>query len=552
MKERDIFSTFWVLLLFCTTAVGPGRSYAQEQAKRDSQTGLTQIWICGTAYIAPPLPKRTMVRQDAGNMWSPDAPWQTVADQTKVFMFPWGNILQAKDGDLKRAFRELKRRNISLAVETPILAKWGLCQAGLEAYFNDISMLHNVMEKIRRDSGDLRYIAMDRPFYYGHQFSGSGACQESAEQVARRIVDNLRFIRQVFPKAEIGDIEMVGASTAQSKELTQWADVYQSVVGEPLAFLHVGVIWSGLAIQNLAPLAVDLKQRHLPFGIIYNADGNAGSDERWTQSAMEHFVEIESSLGVHPDAAIFQTRVENPTHMLPENQPSTLTHIAFQYLHPASTLDLERDGRTLIGRLTDAKGAPVANAGIMLEAVDVDGHMGPLDRVLYHTVPSWADTAVIGIRVNKDGAWVWAGDARATVGTIHYHEADNRRTVDVPLPAALRTPPLAPGKIIVANLRRFSVKPGTSFTLDVPMEATASAEGAGYVTIVFLDSANREGKRDIIWFGPSRQGLDSVVTNGDGRFKMSLAQSVLQANPEIHVFYPGDAARRPAMARLKL
>jgi hypothetical protein len=62
-------------------------------------------------------------------------------------------------------------------------------------------------------------------------------------------------------------------------------------------------------MRNLEPLAVQLKERRIPFGIFYTADGGVTSDREWTQSAIRHFTEIESVLNLHPDTAIATDRV---------------------------------------------------------------------------------------------------------------------------------------------------------------------------------------------------------------------------------------------------
>jgi hypothetical protein len=64
------------------------------------------------------------------------------------------------------------------------------------------------------------------------------------------------------------------------------------------------------AVKNLVPLAKALKQRHVPLGVIYDADSfNNSSDEDWSRNMISHFAEVESELGVHPDHAVIETWV---------------------------------------------------------------------------------------------------------------------------------------------------------------------------------------------------------------------------------------------------
>src|ERR1700722_5398190 len=200
------------------------------------------------------------------------------------------------------------------------------------------------------------------------------------------------MVRSIFPTVKVGDIEVVNSSAARINELVHWVDTWRSVVGEPLAFLHADVEWSDLAMRNLAPLAAQLKQRGLSFGIIYNADLEM-TDKDWTQNAVSHFTAIESGLGIHPDQVIFQTWASLPEHMLPEEQPGAFMNIPFQYVHPMSSLTLALHGAMLTGRVTDVHGQPVAHAGVLIEAVDVGARLGLTDRQLTATVPANAATA---------------------------------------------------------------------------------------------------------------------------------------------------------------
>jgi hypothetical protein len=43
------------------------------------------------------------------------------------------------------------------------------------------------------------------------------------------------------------------------------------------------------------------------------------------------------------------------------------------------------------------------------------------------------------------------------------------------------------------------------------MAATASAQHAGYATIVFIDAKGKELKREFLWFSPSRRDLGAAA-----------------------------------------
>ncbi|HYM00434.1 MAG TPA: carboxypeptidase-like regulatory domain-containing protein, partial [Blastocatellia bacterium] len=339
---------------------------------------------------------------DAPEMFQPGASWETLARHVKVVKFPPGNIVLATDEALRSAFADLKRRHIALALEVSLLTKTDQCRQKSEAYLDSLQALQNVVDKMHRNGGDLRYIAMDEPFYYGHAHKAPDSCYDSAAAIAQRIAENAKLVRRVFPLVQIGDIEVVTASRPWVDELAEWTDAYRKAMGEPLAFLHVDVAWSQPAMDNLKPLAKVLSERNIPFGIIYNADGNVTSDQEFVQSAIDHFTEIESALGAHPNQAIFQTWVPYPSHMLPEDRPGTLANLALQYLRPRTPIALTREGDAISGRVTDLHGNPVANAKVDLRALDLEARMGLTDRTLTGIVPQGADTAIIGIQANLE------------------------------------------------------------------------------------------------------------------------------------------------------
>lgn len=461
--------------------------------------------------------------------------------------------MRAKDDDvLKQAFSDMKRRNVAFAVELTLLTKTDSCRYKGEGYLDDVQTLKNLLERIRRTGGELSYIAMDEPFYYGHQYSGPNACHESATEIARRVAATVVIARSIFPNVQIGDEEVVNASRPAMDELAEWADAYRAAVGEPLAFIHADVEWSGLAMRELEPLAAALKARHVSLGIIYNADADARSDEAWAQSATEHFTEIESVFGVHPDHAVFQTWVRYPTRMMPDDQPGTLTNLALRYLQPAASLSLTREGAGIAGRLTDSQGQPVSGADLTIEAIDIAGRMASTERRLTGKVPKNAATAVIGIRANIEASCVCAGDTNATVGVIHYSEAGTCRKQDI-APGAPRLPraiKLTPSQTIVWNLKQIPVTAEASYTLSAPIAAPASAENAGYVTAIFFDSAGKGLGRSMLQFRPSRRDLAKVITGADGRFKLAVPAGIAAAHAEVRAYYPGRATFRPAISSL--
>ncbi|HEX9468896.1 MAG TPA: hypothetical protein VF957_05100, partial [Bradyrhizobium sp.] len=79
-----------------------------------SPASASEIWLIAGVPVLNQDPQWHGIRADSADMWTADAPWQMVARNTRVILFPPGVVLRAKDDDvLKQAFSDLKRRNIA-------------------------------------------------------------------------------------------------------------------------------------------------------------------------------------------------------------------------------------------------------------------------------------------------------------------------------------------------------------------------------------------------------------------------------------------------------
>ena len=292
----------------------------------------TEIWMLGGPHVEHHAPGWENIRTDAGSMWTSDAPWKTVAGAVRVIQFPPTSVDRARDDDLRQALADIKRRNIAFAIGTGLLIRSDRCRAKTEAYVDQRTM-EALFDKLRRNGADVKYVTMDEPFFYGHRDSSPTSCHESPQVLAEALKESMAIVRKYFPNAKFGADEVVDESRPWIQELVQWTDTFKAVTGEPLAYVHVDLNWKDGSVRNLVPLAAALKQRHVPFGTIYDADSaNNNSDENWSRNTISHFAEIESGLRVHPDHAVIETWVKTPTRMLPENQPGTFTNVVLQYI----------------------------------------------------------------------------------------------------------------------------------------------------------------------------------------------------------------------------
>lgn len=277
-----------------------------------------EIWVTATSQPSKALPNWVGIRTDASDQWKPDAAWPNVAAHARVAKLSAGNIENTSEANLKAVIDEVRRRHIALALEIGPLVRTSACGPPTESYGHQ-GETEAILQRIHDAGGQLDYVAMDEPFYYGHV--DPGGCRLPSIEIARQVATSVASMRRIFPNLKVGDIEVVEADPSKQPELLQWIDDYRTAVGEPLAFLHADVAWSESAIHTLPSLAAGLHQRHVPFGIIYTASGNMESDLEWTHSALDHAAKIETALGVHPDAAIFQTWCAIPPTFSPKPKP---------------------------------------------------------------------------------------------------------------------------------------------------------------------------------------------------------------------------------------
>ncbi|WP_426412557.1 hypothetical protein [Bradyrhizobium ganzhouense] len=499
------------------------------------------------------LPRWTGVRTDAVDLWKQIAAWPTVAARARVVKLVAGNIENTSEADLKSIIDEVRQHRMALALEIGPLVRTPACGPPTESY-GRAGETEAILQRIRSAGGEFDYVAMDEPFHYGHV--DPGGCRLASVEIARQVAASITSMRRIFPNLKVGDIEVAGANRAAVAELVQWTDDYRAATGEQLAFLHADVAWSELAIRNLPVLAAGLRQRQVPFGIIYNADSAVGSDADWTRSALDHAAEIETVMNVHPDTAIFQSWTRNPTHVLPEGQPGTLMNVALQYLRPASRLSLMRTGDGVSGTLSGPDGAPIGGAAIRLTARDTDAHAWPTLRALAGNVPEGAATAVVGFRVGIEGACDCAGPTAVILGGLHYREqgqpAQDVSPVALPVadaPVSLRTVVIAPGKTLAPNIKQFPVTPGAAFRFETWIAAPELAERSGYATVIFLDAQGKGLLRENLWFEPSTESLGSVTTDAQGRFRLAWpANAALGPEAEIRAISDSILSFRPAMA----
>jgi hypothetical protein len=505
-----------------------------------------EVWLNGIDPVTARIHNwPDAASRDYYQLFQPNAPWTHAASHVTAFLVTTPFLLLTPDEILAHAFADLKRRNIGLAVETTFLSNEQGCGKGVEA-FAAAGAAEKLARRVAKLGGELRYIAMSEVLWFGHQFNGQNACHLPIPEIARQVAVGVAAMKQIFPSVEIGSIEVIGQPQPADwvDQITQWTQAYHIAVGKPLDFVHVDIDWFGTWREQLMELARQVHAAHIPFGVIYNGFESDQTGVAWTRQAEEHFVMVESGLGVVPEHAILQTWMPQPVHMLPETDPGAMTYLVNRYIASPTRIALQRTGASIAGRLTDGAGNSIGQATVRVLAVANAKTIIMAVRKLTGLVPPGAATAVIGVRINVECGC--SGPANVAIGRVVYHDDRSGQTVQRQFTQAggaianVARFVAAAGQKMWQNTPGFLVTPGDPFTIEVPMSASYDSAGNGVVAIIFLDHKGQGISRVWLPFEPSTDPVRTTVTDALGRFSLPLAPALSNSNPSFLATFDGN------------
>jgi hypothetical protein len=511
------------------------------------------IWLAGS----DPVLRRTSYKDerptDYMQLFEDNAPWGNAARKVKAFKVYTQFVASATDEQLAKLFADLKKRRIDLAEETMMLPLGpNGCGRGVEGYL-DPNGLQTVMERIKRLGGELRYVAMDEPLWFGHVSNQANSCHSPIDAIARDVASRVAVIKKVFPNIEVGDTEPL-ASPAQPadwlNEISAWIAAYKQAVGAPLSFYDADLTWSANWQPQLVSLAGRLRAAGVAYGVIYDGDSTDSSGTAWVQHAENRFVQVEGNPATVPDRALLQSWTLQPEHMLPETDPGTMTYLVNSYSRHPVTLTLRRENNRLTGTLGGASGAPLAGGKVQVFLVGGNSPHVKSDRTLSEVVPAGAQSAIVALRINSECGC--SGAAHVDIGQVSYSDSKSSAVVRQPM---LPNPSdndfvAAPGQAVSRNSAPIPVTPGSPFTFKVSMGATSDSANSGYVALAFMDGAGHELERLRVPFSPATTELGTAVTNASGSFTLPLPTAT-PSGAGFSALFSGDARTRPATASLQ-
>lgn len=496
---------------------------------------------------------------DYWELFEPGAPWEEAAAEIDAFkIHAWQVRHFFTDDELLTLVEGLRDRGIPLAMEVEPLE---LPDPDVCDHFESMEGPYDleVAQWVKDAGGDVTMIALDNPFTFGHKFDGEGACRYPVEEVVRQVVAFVEDFREVHPDAVVGSIEgLLWPSVAE--DMATWLDTYEELAGEPFAFLHLDTNWllSDWPQLALATEAV-ADSRGVPFGLIY-MDTLLETNDEWLAAAASRMTTFEEIFGGTPDHVVFQSWVDQPDRVLPEDDPNAFTSLILRYSGNRTELSFEVTDGVAAGVVTTTDGEPIAGGTVEITA-------NPLAIVsktfsVSGRAPSTASSAVAVMRLNIETAD--AGTGEFVVHDVAYTEdgSDANLIPNGDFGAGMESwgaygEPYGDGGVIateVGNGRSmrldaeadeivfvdgvpFEVTPGADFEFSATLSVPEGSFDLGSVAIVFLDETEID-RTTIDFAAGGRSSVGTVTTNRDGGFTAPLP---LEANRyELEAVYPGD------------
>jgi hypothetical protein len=304
-----------------------------------------EIWLAPQGINHPSV--------DFAALFQPDAPWKDAASHVNVFKLSTPFVLQATPEQIDAVVSDLNRRGIAIALETGVInvahnPAYGCGGMGNVEGYRTVEVAEQLARKIKAAHGELKYLVMSAPFYYGHFYQGRPprglGCHSTVQEIMALSKPTLSVYLQQFPGIVIGEVEptsYIDGEPGWQVDLQEWAAEFRAAMETPLAFMQVDVQWDQPdAVENASvfyKFSQQLQRQGLlrRLGIAYDGSVNERSDKAWAKAARNHVLLLERDYELRPDQAIFQSLQINPTHSMPDSAQDTLTGLVNFYFTPA-------------------------------------------------------------------------------------------------------------------------------------------------------------------------------------------------------------------------
>jgi hypothetical protein len=517
---------------------------------------------------------------DFMQLFAANAPWANAASHVQVFSTPdstfTGSAGTLTDTQWQQVFAYLTANNMALGVEWGPLTPEG-CGSGVEGFGGQAAL--NMAQKFKSLGGNRQYIIFDEPFYYANIYSGTGACNWTAGQIAANALQNVAKVRTVFPNVIVGDTEPVRAAEVSDwlPRYAAWIDAWKAAAGTPFAFFHCDMHWEGPDwIADANGMRQQLAARGIPFGIIYDSQEAQKTDAGWMQDAENHFVDYELHGGAAPDHARFQSWNTHPAYVLPETAPTALTYLVDRYFRQRTSLSLSSTAGSAAGKLLDSQGGPIASVPVNIAVEPVSGP----GIITTHSLTGWIPAASVGVTqmrvevcANNCGSETTSGPSDINLYSIQYVDSGSNATQDFSKGLTgwtlqgtatrtalmqLATDSTGPSLLMQSTAAQqgyvqselFTVTPGSPFTINIKARVSPGSVPNGWFMLMFYVNGVDAGSAAPHLFFPFDAGTAAVgtaQTASDGSYSLTFTPPA--GGPfQVQAWFAGSDTLWPAFA----
>ena len=341
-------ATIVLALLICAVSA----AHAQETAQRSNRGPKSaSIWFhpLPSAAYWPNGPGPVGGSTDFLALFQTGAPWQVAIPHVSVIGMYAAWILAASDMELQQTVAFMNAHNMAVEIEAPALQATATCGSGVEGYVpyplvvRDVTLSY--LQRLNALGAKVAFVKVDEPFYFG-SIPGSDphSCQFSVSEVASQVGYYTQVVKNVYPKAEVGDVEPIIASAYAPNvgtAIARWHSTYRKVTGTRFPFFFADIDFSNPAWPTIVESLEDAtRKQSMRFGIIYIGDYPDTTDAEWAGKTAARFQTYQVQDGGRPDYVLFQSWQPHPTLCLPETDPTTFTGVLDAYISATATMSL--------------------------------------------------------------------------------------------------------------------------------------------------------------------------------------------------------------------
>jgi hypothetical protein len=311
------------------------------QVRADARAAgpVPMVWL--SAVDDMPAPKGFQVDQDYHQLFEAGAPWQRALARVQGFEITRRSVQTQPEEKLRKMFAFLSDHHIALGVSFGVIPARNNCGDNVEGMLHNANANLVTARRVKQLGGNLKYIGLDEPFFFGHYFVGTNGkvgCRYSIEELASAYGVEINKIRSVFPDAQVIEDEPTEGLESPS-ELGRWIDQlkHELGAGAPQS-IRFDVQWHSRKRpwrEAAQALVATVRQHGLGYGVIFDGTGQDQTDEDWIRSAEGNISAWESVIPEVPDHVMIQSWYPHPQKLLPESSPTTLPYLVNWYCRNA-------------------------------------------------------------------------------------------------------------------------------------------------------------------------------------------------------------------------